>query len=118
MLESICTGTFKNVKTFTNNEQLKGLSEVRGDKARVIFDRIDSNIYVIIYMFIKKTDKNASYKAALQNRNELYKLNYDDMKALAISSEEYLQENRAIKNKIYHILTKENKVKKIGGIDE
>lgn len=116
LLESICDGSFKNFKTFTNNDLLKGLSEVRGDQTRIIFDRINNNTYVIIYMFIKKTDKNASYYAALQNRNELYKLSYNEIKKLLENSDEYLKENRDIKDKVYRILTKENKIKKLGEI--
>lgn len=117
LLESICDGSFKNFKTFTNNDALKGLCEVRGDQARIIFDRIGNNVYLIIYMFIKKTDKNAAYKASLQNRNELYKASYNEIKGLLDTNDNYLDENRKIKNKLYHILTKENKVKKIGEIN-
>lgn len=118
LLESICNGTFKNFKTFANNGQLKGMSEVKGDGTRIIFDRINNNTYVIIYMFMKRTDKNASYHASLQNRNDLYKQNYDEMRDLLQNNDQYLEENRSIKEKLYNILTKPNKVKKLGGINE
>lgn len=116
LLESICDGSLKNFKTFTNNESLKGLSEVKGDSTRIIVDRVANNVYIVLYMFVKKTDKNASYKASLQNRNDLYKLNYDEIKKL-VDSPDYLEENRTIKEKLYRTLTKENKVKKLGGIN-
>lgn len=115
LLESICSGTFKNMKVFTNNVLLNGLSEVRGDATRVIFDRVGPDVYVVIHMFIKRTNRNASYAAALQNRNELYKSNYDEIKSL-IDSDEYLKENEAIKAKVYGILNG-SKVKKIGEIN-
>lgn len=118
LLESICDGSFKNFKTFTSNDNLKGLCEVRGDQARIIYDRISNNVYIIIYMFIKKTDKNAAYHASLQNRNELYKSSYAEIKGLLDLSDSYLEENRKIKNKLYRMLTRDNKVKKIGEIHE
>lgn len=118
LLESICDGSFKNFKTFTNNDSLKGLSEVRGEQTRIIFDRVSNNVYVIIYMFVKKTDKSASYHASLQNRNDLYKLNVEEIRNLVATSEDYLEENRTIKDKLYRILTKDNKVKKLGDINE
>lgn len=117
LLESICNGTFKNFKTFTSNGQLKGMSEVKGDGTRVIFDRISNNTYVIIYMFMKRTDKNASYHASLQNRNDLYKQNYNEMRELLENNSGFLEENRNIKEKLYNILTKPNKVKKLGDIN-
>ena len=116
LLESICDGTFKNFKTFTGNNNLKGLSEVRGDQVRIIFDRISTNVYVIICILVKKADKTASYQALLHNRNDLYKASYEEMQSLVETSEEYLEENRRIKAKLYGILTKDNKVKKLGEI--
>lgn len=117
LLESICTGTFTNFKKFINNDYLKGLSEVRGEGTRIIFDRVGNNIYLIIYMFVKKTDRNASYQASLQNRNELYKSNEEEIKNLVNTNEEYLEENRILKEKIYRTLTKNVKVKKKGDIN-
>lgn len=117
LLESICDGTLKNFKTFTNNSLLKGLSEVKLDSARIIIDRISNNVYAVIYMFVKKNSKSASYHASLQNRNDLYQSSYEEMKSLSDNSEDYLEENRKIKEKIYNILLKENKVKKIGEIN-
>ncbi|MBE6151757.1 MAG: hypothetical protein E7165_00370 [Firmicutes bacterium] len=113
LLESICDGSFKNFKTFTNNVMLKGLSEVRGEQTRIIFDRVSNNVYVIIYMFVKKTDKNASYQASLQNRNDLYTSNRDEIRELA-NNPEYLEENINLKAKLYETL--KGKIRKRGSI--
>lgn len=118
LLESICDGSFKNFKSLVGNGGVRGLCEVKGDKTRIIFDRIIDNIYVILYIFVKKVDSSASYQAALQNRGHLYKSSYEEIKSLLETSDEYLEENRKIKDKIYHILTKDNKVKKLGEIHE
>lgn len=116
LLESIRLGTFKNVKMFAEIDGIKDLSEVKDSQARVVFDRIGKNTYVIISMFVKKVDSNAIYRASIINRSDLYIQNKDTITSLALTNEEYLEENRQIKNKIYSILKKEDKVKKRGEI--
>jgi len=118
LLESICDGSFKNFKPLVGNSSIRGLCEVKGDQTRIVFDRISNNVYVIIYIFVKKVDRSASYQAALQNRGDLYKASYEEIKSLLETSDEYLEENRKIKEKLYRMLTKENKVKKLGEMYE
>lgn len=113
LLESIHTGNFKNLKILAGDGPLKGLSEVKDNQGRVVFDCINKNNYVILAMFVKKVDTDAGYRAYLINRKELYE-NSKDIILNSQSNLEYLEENRRIKDKIYSILKKDNKVKKKG----
>ena len=58
LFQSIQDGSFKRVKRFLNNNKLVGISEVRGFKPRVVFDRIGKNDYAIITAFLKKCDND------------------------------------------------------------
>lgn len=118
LLESIRLGTFKGVKTFTNNNVLQGLSEVRGEGTRVIFDKIGKNTYVIIYIFIKRVDRSASYIASLQNRSELYHYNESSIRSLVETSESYLEENNQIYEDIKRMLLTKGKSKVKGDDNE
>ena len=40
LVDSIVDGTFKNVKGFNNNNNLNGLSEVKGPGVRIVFKKI------------------------------------------------------------------------------
>ena len=115
LLESIRLGTLKKLKTFLEIDAIKGISEVKDDQARVIFDRIGKNTYIVLAMFIKKVDNDAGYRAFLTNRSDLYIQNKETITSLALSNNEFIEENRNIKNKIYSIL---KKVKKKGEIND
>ena len=62
LFQSIQDGSFKRVKRFLNNNKLVGISEVRGFKPRVVFDRIGKNDYAIITAFLKKCDNDRGYE--------------------------------------------------------
>ena len=69
LLMSIKNGTFKNVKRLTTtNSKLNSISEVRGFKTRVIFDRIDSKTYIILMCAVKKSDFDLGYQNLLEGR--------------------------------------------------
>lgn len=100
LLESIKNGTFKNVKRFNkNNRILGGISEVKGFKTRVVFDRIGKNKYAIINIFIKKTDNDKGYQELLKTRVDYYKKNKDAIKELLLD-DEYIEENEIIANNL------------------
>ena len=65
---SIKDGTFKNVKRFTNNAALSGLSEVKDTQVRVVFARIDEDVYAVITAFVKKTQRDKGYLDSLKNK--------------------------------------------------
>lgn len=117
LLDSIRTGKFTNLRTFNNNNALKDLREVKYGPARIVFRQIASNCYAIIYMFVKKVNKDAYYHLSIANRHDLFLQNVDNMTMLANTSEDYLEENRMILEDVRQILSEKNKVKKIGDIN-
>ena len=117
LLDSIINGKFTNLRTFNNNDSLRDLREVKYGQSRIIFRQLASNCYAIIYMFIKKVDKDAYYHSSIANRNDLFMQSVDEMTLLANTSEDYLEENRMILSDIYETLNSKNKVKKVGDIN-
>ena len=98
LFQSIQDGSFKRVKRFLNNNKLVGISEVRGFKPRVVFDRIGKNDYAIITAFLKKCDNDRGYKDSLELKIQKYmsqrdnivkKLNNPEYRAL---NEQYINE--------------------------
>ena len=114
LLDSIRNGILKNYKRFTsdnsNFEDLV-LAEVRYNDARVLFERIDKNKYVIISMFIKKCRNNLGYKNTLYSAISAYKMVKDKLIELS-SDPNFLQAQDETTNEIYNILNKNNKNEK------
>jgi len=100
LFESIKNGTFKNVKRFTNNGILDGISEVRGYQSRILFDRIGAKEYAIIYAFVKKTDNDKGYKDSIKSRV----INYRQQQSTMIENlamEEYRTLNEQLTETLY-----------------
>lgn len=114
LLDSIRSGILKNYKRFTsdnsNFEDLV-LAEVRYNDARVLFERIGKNEYVIISMFIKKCRNNLGYKNTLYSAISAYKMVKDKLIELS-SDPNFLQAQDETTNEIYNILNKNNKNEK------
>lgn len=111
LIKSIEDGTFKNVKFLTSgNNKTAGISEVKGFKRRVIFDRVGFNTYVIIGVFTKKSDKDKGYLDPLKNRIAIYRKNRDRILELA-KNDEYLSSQKNILDEVYNYL----EVNKKGG---
>lgn len=72
LLISIKNGTFKNFKAFKENKRLSGLLEVKDFKTRIIFRRLSTNYYIILGMFMKKTDRDMAYLKFLNRRQEQF----------------------------------------------
>ena len=68
LFKSIEDGTFKGVGRFTSNNNLKGYSKLKWYKARIIFDRIGPNDYVILGVFKKNFTNAHSYTNAVSVR--------------------------------------------------
>jgi len=92
LINSIIDGTFKNVKTLTNNKYLSGISEVKVFGARVVFERIGRNCYAIITAFIKKSTYDKAYAETLRSKVSDYKRNAESIKALQYD-DNFMQEN-------------------------
>ncbi len=67
LFTSIIDGTFKGGKTFTGNNRVEGISEVRNleYQLRVIYAPIAPKYYAVLGVIIKKTDTNSHYKQLL-----------------------------------------------------
>ena len=104
LLKSIEEGTFKNVKKLTsNNNGTAGISEVKGFKRRVIFDRVGPNTYVVIGIYTKKSNKDKSYIDPLKNRIAIYRKRRDSIVEQA-KNDEYIKEQHEILNEIYEMI--------------
>ena len=101
LFRSIKDGTFKGAKRLnSNNNKTSSLSEVRGFKTRVLFDKLDENTYIIIMCAVKKCDYDNGYKKSIETRS----LTYRAMKPKLISqkdSKEYKDENKDIEKKLF-----------------
>ena len=101
LFRSIKDGTFKRAKRLnSNNLKTSSLSEVRGFKTRVLFDKLDENTYIIIMCAVKKCDYDNGYKKSIETRS----LTYRAMKPKLISqkdSKEYKDENKDIEKKLF-----------------
>lgn len=91
LLNSIMNGTFKNVKTLIHNNKVKGISEVKLNQSRIIFKRIEKDIFVVIDAFTKKCDSDSIYFVNLENKiSEFYQQKEQILEL--IKSEQYLEE--------------------------
>lgn len=101
LFKSIKDGTFKRAKRLnSNNLKTSSLSEVRGFKTRVLFDKLDENNYIIIMCAVNKCDYDNGYKKSLETRG----LTYRAMKPKILSqknSEESKTENKDIEKKLF-----------------
>ena len=100
LFKSIKDGTFKRAKRLnSNNSKTSSLSEVRGFKTRVLFDRLDKNNYIIIMCAVKKCNFDNGYKKSLENRALMYRA----MKPKLLEQrdiQEYKNENKSIEKKV------------------
>ena len=87
LLLSIKNGTFKNLKTFKANERLNGLLEVKEFKTRIIFRRLTNNCYIILGMFMKKTDKDMGYLRFLNKRQEQFYKTKDQLEEQTVEDQ-------------------------------
>ena len=103
LFQSIQDGSFKRVKRFLNNNKLVGISEVRGFKPRVVFDRIGKNDYALITAFVKKCDNDAGYKKSLEHRIGKY-MSQRDCMIKNLNNPEYRKQNEQYTEELFNIL--------------
>lgn len=111
LIQSIIDGTFKNVKRFTNNNQLSGVYEVKGYQVRVVFSRLKRDTYAIITGFVKKTTNDKFYQDQLKNKVADYRSMADELKRNC-DNEEFLRENSLAVQELFQILDGKDSVKK------
>lgn len=117
LLTSLIKDKPMNFKRFSDNDIIQGLMEVRYNQARVTYMPVSKNKYVILDMFIKKTQVDAGYQAALKNKCDLFKDNQPVILNL-MSNDEYLEENKRVLNNLLSTLEHDSRVKKLGGYNE
>lgn len=100
LFQSIEDGSFKRVKRFLNNNRLVGISEVRGFKPRVVFDRIGKNDYAIITAFLKKCDNDRGYKDSLELKIQKYMSQRDNI-VKKLNNPEYRALNEQYTNELF-----------------
>lgn len=100
LFQSIQDGSFKRVKRFLNNNKLVGISEVRGFKPRVVFDRIGKNDYAIITAFLKKCDNDRGYKDSLELKIQKYMSQRDNI-VKRLNNSEYRALNEQYTNELF-----------------
>lgn len=101
LLMSIKNGTFKNVKRLTTtNSKLNSISEVRGFKTRVIFDRIDSKTYIILMCAVKKSDFDLGYQNLLEGRCFKYRC-FKNTIFEKKDEDEFIKENMKIEEQLF-----------------
>lgn len=111
LIKSIEDNTFKNFKYIdSNNNELAGISEVKGFKRRIIFDRVGMDTYVILGAFIKKSDNDKRYRNFLSNRVNAYSKNKEYILKM-IQDEEYMEEHKRILENVYELLGSNRKKK-------
>jgi len=116
LLESIIDGTFKNVKTFVIHGPETLVSEVKDFKTRIIFIKLEPNVYIINSIFVKKTDIDLYYRNSLTNRDSLYRgqINHIMKQLTGPNRDKYLQEQALITEELINTLKCGVKVKKVG----
>ena len=95
LLESLKDGTFKNIKHLTLIGSVNGLLEVKDFKTRIIFQRVERDIYCVLGMFMKKVDTDAYYRRYLETRYNQYKNSLNQIKN-SLKEPTYLEENKQI----------------------
>ena len=85
------------------NNKLVGISEVRGFKPRVVFDRIGKNDYAIITAFLKKCDNDKGYKESLELKIQKYMSQRDNM-IKNLNNSEYRTLNEQYTNELFEKL--------------
>lgn len=103
LFNSIVDGTFKGIKRFSDNDHYSFMAKVSFNEARVLFDRVGKNDYVIIGAFIKKTTTGKSYKETLESNVKSY-LAYKDNIVNNLDKEGFRKQSQKYEEELFTIL--------------
>jgi hypothetical protein len=106
LFNSIKDGSFKNIRKFENNNKLNGLVEVKDFKIRVAFQRISKDTYVIVSMFMKKSQRDKGYRKGLEFKYSEYKQIADKLKKNSLD-EEFMKQQKEYELELFRILSGE-----------
>ena len=108
LFKSIEDGSFKGIKRFTNNNELKGALEVRAPKVRVVFTKLSKNNYMAITAFTKKLTMNRGYIVPVKMKYMDYKQNERKIKTL-VNTPDFIKQNEEYKENLYSLLDSRKK---------
>ena len=109
LLESIEDGSFKNIRRLTTaNNKINSISEVKGFKTRVIFDKVGNNTFVILQLAVKKSDFDKGYRESLTNRISIYRC-FKHSIVEDVKNDKHLEENASILKEIKNKLSQNKK---------
>ena len=119
LLNSIKNGTFKEVKRFTGDVDLKGISEVRdiSNGTRIAFTRLSKNYYAILTAFIKKNQNDYGYRSSLKLKVKSYR-EMIDLLLDQINNEEFIEDNMQTEEELFRILNKEDPIREEEQLDD
>ena len=104
LFRSIKEGTFKNVKRFAGNSELAGLCEVRDNKVRVLFVRLNNDSYAIISAFIKKADNDSVYRSSVTKKYMNYQI-VENSLISNLSNEDFTQLHKDYEQELFRKLS-------------
>lgn len=102
IFDSIIDGTFLGFKSFPmHGKYQKYVFEVRENRTRIVFDRLKNSIFVIIAIFVKKTNNphDTAYRTNLDNRSDIYFYQREHLLKM-IEDETFLKKSEEITQKI------------------
>ncbi len=108
LFKSIEDGSFKGIKRFTNNNELKGALEVRAPKVRVVFTKLSKNNYIAITAFTKKLTMNRGYILPVKMKYMEYKKEEKRFKDL-VNDPDFIKKNEEYKDVLYSLLNSKKK---------
>lgn len=119
LFQSIKNGTFKNFKRINRQSYAtRGVSEVRGDGIRVLFDRVGPNSYALISAFTKKVTSSRSHTELISLRIAQYKSVENEIKE-NIGNEDFMSLHEDYEKELFRMLGQDEKtisvVKEKGG---
>lgn len=106
LFNSIKDGSFKNIRRFESNNKLTGLIEVKDFKIRVAFQRLSKDTYLIVSMFMKKSQRDKGYRKALETRYAECKTMLDDIRK-NIEDEDFMQLQKGYEEELFRLLSGE-----------
>ena len=105
LIQSIIRGEFKRIKRFNkgSNQTMAGVTEVRGKKVRIVFQRLNHNTYALFAVFLKKTMNDKGYQEFLKNRISEYK-DVEEFIKSKMDDEEFQKLNETYLNELWNKL--------------
>lgn len=109
LINSIIDGTFKNKRTFLNNNKIVDMMEVKGFKTRILFSRLRDNIFVVMPAFVKKCDTDLRHRNLIQKVSQMHQMQKDTLMCL-VDDEEFMLQEKHYLEELIKMLEEKKKV--------